>query len=109
MNGSRFAVPELREGAEGALVLGVRPEHIRFSDTSDYRGMVLATEYLGTDQIVTLETHNGEAKARVSSAMPVSVGEQVGLELDARTLTVFSGETGRALRSAANEGVLGHG
>jgi multiple sugar transport system ATP-binding protein len=36
--------------------MGVRPEHVRLTDARPYRGRVEATEYLGTTQIVTLET-----------------------------------------------------
>ena len=105
----KISVPTTREGANGSLSLGVRPEHIHLSDTSQYRGRILATEYLGTTQIVTIETPNGPLKARLSSAQSVKTGETVGLEFDARTLTLFSNETGAALVSKANEGVLGHG
>jgi len=104
--GHRVSVPVQREGAKGRLTLGVRPEHIRFSDQSSYRARVVATEYLGTTQIVTLSTQHGTIKARISSADRVVIDEMVGLELNPRTLTIFAGEHGRALVSAANEGVL---
>ena len=50
-----------------------------------YRGRVKATEYLGTTQIITLETPNGLLKARVASADPVQVGATTGLRFDPRT------------------------
>lgn len=109
LGGHKVNVPESRQGAEGKLSLGVRPEHIKFSDKSKYRGEVVATEYLGTTQIVTIKTPNGELKARSASTQTVSVGENIGLEFDARTLTVFEGQRGSALKSAGNEGVLNHG
>jgi multiple sugar transport system ATP-binding protein len=102
-------IPLSREAAEGKLSLGVRPEHVRFADHSGYRGEVIATEYLGTTQIVTIETPRGTIKARAPSSNLVTPGELLGLEFDARTLTVFRGDSGRALLSAANEGVLNHG
>jgi multiple sugar transport system ATP-binding protein len=109
LEGQNFAVPEQREGAEGDLALGVRPEHIRFSDAALYRGRVEAVEYLGTTQIVTLQTPNGAIKARVPSDQRVGAGETVGLELDGATVTLFDEGSGRALRSAWNAEVLGHG
>lgn len=109
LDGHQIKVPVSREGAEGQLSLGVRPEHIHFSDSSAYRGKVLTSEYLGTTQIVILETPNGVIKARISSKVPVKEGETVGLHFDERTLTVFEGTKGRALVSEANEGVLHHG
>ena len=82
---------------------------MHFSDTSAYKGEVLATEYLGTTQIVTVATPNGRLKSRISASHAITVGETVGLEFDARTITIFNVETGRALLSQANQEVLGHG
>ncbi|PRY20728.1 carbohydrate ABC transporter ATP-binding protein (CUT1 family) [Aliiruegeria haliotis] len=109
LNGSRIAVPVSRDGAKGDLALGIRPEHIRLSDASGYRGEVLATEYLGTNQVITINTANGDIKARVPSTQSVQVGEKVGLEFDPRAVTLFDTESGRALLSEANERVLSHG
>jgi multiple sugar transport system ATP-binding protein len=106
---SRINVPILREGAHGSLTLGVRPEHIQFSEQSDYRANVVATEYLGTTQIVTLQTENGHIKARISSKNQIDPNQSVGLKFDTRSLTVFQNDTGRALRSSANDGMLAHG
>ncbi len=102
-------VPKSLEGANGKLTFGVRPEHVKFDDDAPYRGRVIATEYLGTTQIVTFETPNGLLKARVASHETVSNGQLIGLRFDARTVTLFDGKKGSALRSEGNEGVLGHG
>ncbi len=106
---TQIQMPTLRDGAKGALALGVRPEHVRFDDSSGYRGEVIATEYLGTTQIVTLDSAHGMIKARIPSTDVVRVGERLGLHFDARTITIFDTERGTALRSAGNEGVLSHG
>ena len=107
--GTRHGIPALREGAGGKLVFGVRPEHVAISDDGAYRGEVMAVEYLGTTQIITLDTPNGELKARIDSARPVRVGEKVGLRFEAPKITLFDEASGRALRSELNEGVLAHG
>jgi multiple sugar transport system ATP-binding protein len=104
-----FDVPEVREEANGDLVFGVRPEHINFSSDGDFRGEVLATEYLGTTQIVTIDTPHGELKARIGSEQPASVGEKVGLDFNSDTITLFDRNSGKAIRSALNEGVLPNG
>jgi multiple sugar transport system ATP-binding protein len=109
LDGHKVSVPASREGRKGRLTLGVRPEHIRLSDASPYRGEVTAIEYLGTTQIVTIATPNGAAKARTSSGDAVRTGEIVGLEFDARTLTIFEPTGGRALLSQGNSGVLADG
>ncbi|MEM9320128.1 MAG: ABC transporter ATP-binding protein [Pseudomonadota bacterium] len=109
LGSQNLAVPELREPFDGAMAFGVRPEHIRLSDASALRAEVLAAEYLGTTQIVTLNTQQGEVKARISSDQPARMGETVGLELNGDTVTLFDRQSGRALRSDLNEGVLSHG
>ena len=100
------AVPQMREGAQGKLVFGVRPEHVFLQDKSRYRGEVIAAEYLGTQQIVTLDTPNGELKARIDSTETVTPGETVGIGFQGETVTLFEHATGKALRSALNEGVI---
>jgi multiple sugar transport system ATP-binding protein len=102
------AVPALREAFEGDMILGVRPEHVRLTDNAPYRGRVLATEYLGTTQIVTLDTANGQIKARIASDRIVRTDETVGLAFHPATISLFDAQSGRALRSELNEGVL-HG
>ncbi len=109
MNDVTVEVPQMREGTNGAITFGIRPEHVRLDDAAAYRGRVSATEYLGTTQIVTLQTANGAVKARLPSADRVNVGDQTGLRFDPRTITLFDAETGRALKSAANTEVLSHG
>ncbi|RVT86795.1 ABC transporter ATP-binding protein [Rhodobacteraceae bacterium CCMM004] len=108
LKGRDFAVPEMREPFDGDMVFGVRPEHVHLSDEGAYRGRILATEYLGTTQIVTLETPNGEVKARIPSDRPAAVGDLVGVDFNGATVTLFDRASGRALRSDLNEGVL-HG
>ncbi|MBN9669442.1 ABC transporter ATP-binding protein [Roseibium aggregatum] len=109
LSGVDFQIPEMLTGLQGDLSLGVRPEHVKLTDTSAYRGEVLAAEYLGTTQIVTLRTDHGIIKARLSSSTNVREGETVGVDLDARKLTVFDAQTGHALMSSANKEVLTHG
>ncbi|MCH2168890.1 MAG: ABC transporter ATP-binding protein [Oceanicola sp.] len=109
MHHQTLGMPALREAFDGDMVYGVRPEHIRLSDSAGYRGEVVATEYLGTTQIVTLQTHNGEVKARIASDQVARVGESVGLDFDPATVTLFDNQSGRAIRSNLNAGVLSHG
>ena len=92
------AVPEIREQRSvGPLVLGVRPEHILFSDVAPIRGRVFGAEYLGTTQIVTVETEQGRVKARLSSSQLVQVGETVGLSFRSDSLALFDARTGSAI------------
>lgn len=109
LQNQKFAIPQMRVPFEGDLAFGIRPEHIRFIDGGSYRGEVKATEYLGTTQIVTIKTPNGVVKARLPSGDIAHVGETIGLQFDEKHVTLFDNQTGKALRSALNEGVLAHG
>jgi multiple sugar transport system ATP-binding protein len=103
------AIPEIREQrAAGPLILGVRPEHISFSDLAPLRGRVFGTEYLGTTQIVTIDMEAGRVKARLPSNAPVQPGETVGLAFKADCLAVFDARTGWAV-CTANSWSHGHG
>lgn len=101
-----ITIPQMREPFDGDLVVGVRPEHVKLNDEGAYRGEILAAEYLGTTQIITLATAAGELKARIGSEQPAKVGESVGLTFNGLTMTLFDSQSGRALRSDLNEGVL---
>jgi multiple sugar transport system ATP-binding protein len=105
VNGATVSVPQLREDrAETDLALGVRPEHVRFDDSSRLRGTVFGAEYLGTTQIVTVNTEHGQIKARLPAEVGVKPGEIVGLTLRAERLSIFDKPTGRAIRTALYEG-----
>ncbi|MCA1366992.1 ABC transporter ATP-binding protein [Bradyrhizobium sp. BRP14] len=101
LDGIEVAVPEVGEDvAPGEMALGVRPEHIRLSDRSPIRGAVYGSEYLGTNQIVAVETAAGIVKARVSAERSFRLGEIVGLEFNPARLAVFDYTSGRAIASS---------
>ncbi|MEK1874780.1 MAG: ABC transporter ATP-binding protein [Rhizobium altiplani] len=101
LDGVDVAVPEVHQDlAEAELALGVRPEHIRLSDTSPLRGAVYGSEYLGTNQVVTIETSSGVIKARVPANRNFRIGETVGLDFNPAKLALFDCQSGRAIASA---------
>ncbi len=98
-------VPEIHEQrAAGPLVLGVRPEHIIFADSAPMRGRIFGAEYLGTTQIVTIDTEQGRIKARLSSRIPLQVGETVGLTFRPERLALFDAQTGSAIQTTSYGG-----
>jgi multiple sugar transport system ATP-binding protein len=105
------AVPELREDRPAAeYVLGVRPEHVRLADDGAVRGEVFGSEYLGTTQIVTVDTEVGQVRARLPSHLTVRPGERVGLSFRPEKLSLFDRLSGRAIRSVLHEATGGaHG
>jgi multiple sugar transport system ATP-binding protein len=105
VDGVPVEMPEVFEDrAEGKFTLGVRPENVSFADASLLRGSVIGAEYLGTTQIVTVITANGQLKARLPSGKAVRVGELVGLALRPDRLSLFDAMSGQALPSALYAG-----
>lgn len=104
---AEVAMPELRmDVAPGELALGVRPEHVRFSDASPLRGAIYGSEYLGTNQIVTVETQGGLVRARLPADHSYAIGAPVGLTFKSERLSLFDAVSGRAIPSALYEGAL---
>jgi multiple sugar transport system ATP-binding protein len=101
----RQQVPAVRESlAAGEYVLGVRPEHVRLAEQGPVRGEVYGSEYLGTTQVVTIRTAQGQVRARLASDEAVRPGEQVGLTFRPEKLSLFEKASGRAIRTALNAG-----
>ncbi len=98
-------IPTVREDhGEGELVLGVRPEHVRLSDTGPVRGEVFGNEYRGTTQIVAIRTAHGTVMARLPGDQTVRPGEMVGMDFANPRLSLFQARTGQAIRTALYEG-----
>jgi multiple sugar transport system ATP-binding protein len=94
----QIAVPPTGSSvAPNDLAIGVRPEDIRFDDGSRLRGEILAAEYLGTTQIVTVETAHGRLKARLPATTAARSGGRVGLTFRTRRLSLFEMSSGRAV------------
>lgn len=108
LSGAKITIPEMLSGADGGLTLGVRPEHVHLDDQAAFRGRIVASEYLGTTQIITLDSAQGQIKARTGSQTPVRIGDTTGLRFDRRSITLFAAN-GHALISTANQKVLNHG
>jgi multiple sugar transport system ATP-binding protein len=105
LDGAEIAMPRLREPAAGPeLMLGVRPEHVRFTSEGGLRGQVFGAEYLGSTQIVTVETAVGKVKASLPADRLLQPGEPIGLSFRPERLSVFDKASGKAVRSALHEG-----
>jgi multiple sugar transport system ATP-binding protein len=105
VNDVDIVLPEIREGTQDTeLVLGVRPEHIELSSDAPLRAEVVDAEYMGTTQIVTLNTAAGaRVKARIAADVQVQPGEHTGLSLHPGLLSLFDRASGRAVRTALHD------
>ncbi|MFN0183140.1 MAG: ABC transporter ATP-binding protein [Aquabacterium sp.] len=97
-------VPELRTDLAAAdYVLGVRPEHVQISENGPVRGEVFGSEYLGTTQVVTITTPQGQLRARLGSDVPIKAGDRLGLAFRPEKLSIFVRDTGRAIPTALHD------
>jgi len=101
--------PKQLESATGDLLIGIRPEHVSLSSSSKFNGKVINIEYLGTTQVITFDTTNGELKAQLPSSESIQMNQQIGLTLNPGKITLFTKETGKALLSVTNKGIIDNG
>ncbi len=100
VKGSRIAVPRLHEAlAAPEAIIGARPEHIHISDQGALRGRVFGVEYMGTRQLITVDTDSGRLRVRAPNTLRVKDGETVGLNFDSDKIVVFDSLTDRAVAS----------
>ena len=98
---AQIKVPTLNEAApHGEKIIGVRPEQIVLDDNSKLRGIVYGTEFMGTKQIVTIETESGLVRVRMPAETIVRSDERVGISFNSSALPVFEANTGRAYSSS---------
>jgi len=94
-NGLTFKLPKLADDVAGDdIVIGIRPEHIRIDDGQLFRGSIISTEYLGTNQILTINTDYGILKAITPANQNFTLNDNIGLQLDSNRISVFKKSTG---------------
>lgn len=97
-SGAVDIAPLAEDVSERSLLVGVRPEHVRFDADAGLRAEVVGTEYLGHSQIVTLTTAVGSTlRAKLPVHVPAQRGDHVGLAFRADAVSLFDEPSGRAL------------
>ena len=99
IQGINVAVPEQLEAASKVL-FGIRPERVSLSAEGNLRGEVMAVEYLGSHQIVTVQTKAGTVRARVGKDLSVRLGETLGLTFDVGHSLLYDAQSEWILASA---------
>jgi multiple sugar transport system ATP-binding protein len=85
--------------AQGAAVLGIRPEHVKLHDRGAWRGEVTVVEPTGADTYVVVRTEVGNITVRTAPNMYYKPGDIVGLELSNAHLNWFDPSSGNRLPS----------
>lgn len=102
LQGTKVEISRQLQGATQAL-LGVRPERVSLRQEGGLRGEVMAVEYLGSHQIVTVQTAAGIARARVNKELRVTMYEQVGLHFDPQGVILYDQHSEQMLASQFTE------
>lgn len=99
--GRSIKIPKINANTAGnSYCLGVRPDQFVLGDeSSGLKGNVVATEYFGTNQVVTLQTDIGTLKARVSTKQTFELDTSIPFSLLPDKLIVFDKQSGKALDS----------
>ncbi len=92
------SIPRCHEAAQSAL-LGVRPEHVRLVSSGGLPGVVQAVEYLGSHQIVTLETGAGTVRARVDKNLKITLGAQAQVLPDSSKVLLYNANSQKLMAS----------
>ncbi|MGO4331392.1 ABC transporter ATP-binding protein [Cupriavidus sp. 2TAF22] len=103
LRGAPVPVPRCAMAAERAL-LGIRPEHIVIDERSPLRGRVIADEYLGSHQVLMIETALGVVRARVGKDEGLAAGAPVGLSFRKERTLLYDEASGRLLPGATQAG-----
>ncbi|MBV8617707.1 MAG: ABC transporter ATP-binding protein [Curvibacter sp.] len=78
-----LSVPLAGPASPQDVLLGVRPEHLRFDDASPWRGEVSVVEPTGPDTYVVVDTPAGTLTLRTGAQTRVQPGDRVGITVDA--------------------------
>jgi multiple sugar transport system ATP-binding protein len=99
VHNAEISVPVVQEDSRADITLGVRPEDIVLSSEGALRGEVFGVEYMGSRQLITVDTHAGRLKIKAPNDVRASIGDTVGLSFRTEHLILFDNETDRALKS----------
>ncbi|MFC0402370.1 ABC transporter ATP-binding protein [Paraburkholderia rhizosphaerae] len=105
LGGAWVPVPRVDASAAKAL-LGIRPEHILLDERGPLRGCVIADEYLGSHQILVVDTALGIVRVRVGKSDGRAAGSQVGLSFRKEHTLVYDAASGKLLPGAARQMVV---
>ena len=94
--GERVALPRRIERAPGEVVAGIRPSHIRVSETGTPARVVLS-ENLGESMLVNAEIEGAPVKVRLPEVRRIEDGETVPLAFDPDHIHLFDPQTKRRI------------
>ncbi|WP_341316073.1 ABC transporter ATP-binding protein [Paraburkholderia sp. IMGN_8] len=101
LHGAAVPVPRCEQAAAHVL-LGIRPEHVVIDEHGPLRGEVIADEYLGSHQVLVIETALGIVRVRAGKDDGLPAGSPVGLSFRKERTLLYDAQSGRLLPGAAH-------
>jgi len=92
----RIVLPPEAAGFEGAMTLGIRPEHLRLSENG-WPATVSVVEPTGSETQITARVHGQVVRILVADRTHVGPGENIHLTAEMRHLHCFDSKTGKRL------------
>jgi multiple sugar transport system ATP-binding protein len=105
LGGTPVPVPRNEASAAKAL-LGIRPEHILLDEQGALRGRVIADEYLGSHQVLVVDTSLGMVRVRVGKDEGRVAGSQVGLSFRKERTLLYDAASGKLLPASERQMVV---
>ena len=87
--------PTLTTQAQPGLLAGVRPEHIRITDSGPLAARVESVEYLGADTVITCTAGHATLVVRQPGRLIPNPGDRLMLAWSASAQHCFDGATGQ--------------
>ena len=81
------------------VILGIRPEEIRFSGTNGLGGMVKVVEHFGSTVLLYVDLHDQLIKVQSEASKDIALGQTIHLVFLPQHLYLFDAETGHAIRT----------
>ncbi len=94
----------LFEGPGDGRVLGLRPEHIRVSDSEGVQAELLAADYLGADTIINARVGEQMLQVRMPGHFHIGQSDQVRLTWSDEAVYIFDKDTGKRIDHPAQGG-----
>jgi len=82
---------------ESRVTVGVRPEHLKLCDNGFLGGKIIANEYLGSSNLVHIQTEFGRWKVRIGYSESIRIGSLTGINWNLKNAHFFDSRNGERL------------
>jgi multiple sugar transport system ATP-binding protein len=88
---------DLRNYIQKPLIIGIRPEEVRFSGTNGLGGVVKVVEHFGSTVLLYVDVYGQLIKVQSEASKDIELGRMIHLVFLPQHLYLFDAETGNAI------------